>query len=557
MLFKERMQKKFSQIPEKAILMPVPTQKTSVPVADKALKKSWDLARKFDKVDVSNGIPWNLDPAGQGRTLMLYMQSLKIVNHLINAYILTSNTEYLEEAKAIILQWTKYDKKKQHNEMTWVDHATANRFQNLVAFLKYGSHLLNRRERKQLDRLVLRHLSFLKDGANHRLHNHGLMMDQAILVYGFAFNSDEDVQFAINRIKVYFFFVFSQKGTHLENSPQYHKLVCNLFENIETYLASFNQSLGEPIVSMIKRKNEYLLALKTEEGDIPEIGDSAASLLDVKKVKDERFGDFIDWDAGVCVLKQRQHEKENQLVFISGYSTITHKHYDDLSIILNYDGESILRDPGKYNYSISPERRYVKSAKAHSGLYFEDYPYKLDHANRYLQQVRLSKFDPTADFVLVEGINESYEDASWTKRLVIKFLNYPIYVVFDQVHAVQEQSVVSNFNLDHRIGVEEQADGRVALNSAKEHLFCLKEWTGGCLVEVIEGDLDQPRAVNSLKVNELVPTHQVQFTRDPVIGDHHRIISLETGEIKVTDISLEQRVLNIQFSNGTSFEIHT
>ncbi|AOM81691.1 heparinase II/III domain-containing protein [Salisediminibacterium beveridgei] len=557
MLFKEPLQKKFSQIPEKAILMPVPTKKTSVPVADEALKKSWDLARKFDKVDVSKGIPWNLEPAGQGRTLMLYMQSLKIVNHLINAYILTSKAEYLEEAKAIILQWIKYDKKKQHNEMTWVDHATANRFQNLMAFLKYGSHILNHRERKQLDRLVSRHLSFLKDGANHRLHNHGLMMDQAILVYGFAFNSDEDVQFAINRIKVYFFFVFSQKGTHLENSPQYHKLVCNLFENIETYLSSFNQSLGEPIVSMIKRKNEYLLALKTEGGDIPEIGDSAASLLDVKKVKDERFGDFIDWDAGICILKQRQHEIENQLVFISGYSTITHKHYDDLSIILNYDGESILRDPGKYNYSISPERRYVKSAKAHSGLYFDAYPYKLDHANRYLQKVRLTKYDPTADFVLVEGINESYEDASWTKRLVVKFLNHPIYVVFDQVHAVEEQRVVSNFNLDHRIGVVKQADGRVLLTSAKGHPFCLKEWTGACLTEVNEGNLDEPKAVNSLKVNELVPTHQVQFTRDAVIGDHHRIISLETGDVKVTEISRVNSVLRIQLSNGSTYELYT
>src|SRR5699024_10808572 len=96
-------------------------------------------------------------------------------------------------------------------------------------------------------------------------------------------------------------------------------------------------------------------------------------------------------EAGISVI-QNNNNNPMFMTFICGYSTMVHKHKDDLSITLNYNNKDFLVDPGKYNYSSSPIRKYITSKEAHSSFYLKNYDYQLKRDNRYTRKVSLSNF---------------------------------------------------------------------------------------------------------------------------------------------------------------------
>src|SRR5699024_3275853 len=75
------------------------------------------------------------------------------------------------------------------------------------------------------------HCNFLYDEDNYKNNNHGIMMDNALLTASYFsenINKNFYIEKAFYRLKYAINRDFTRKGLHLENSPEYHRLVLNL-----------------------------------------------------------------------------------------------------------------------------------------------------------------------------------------------------------------------------------------------------------------------------------------------------------------------------------------
>ena len=84
------------------------------------------------------------------------------------------------------------------------------------------------------------------------------MMDQSLIVLGSVLKDDHLFDVGYNRVKETFWMSFSRKGIHLENTPDYHKMVVKLYVNIENYLNTKGKTLGKHIVKSIKSSKTTL-----------------------------------------------------------------------------------------------------------------------------------------------------------------------------------------------------------------------------------------------------------------------------------------------------------
>ena len=381
---------------------------------DKHTKKNADLALKdiivpfpnFDSADFSESYDWQIDRSEKyGHSYQLYIQALRIVSSLLLEYEESENMEYLRKARFIIESWMDFKDTEPENRMIWYDHPAANRAQNIIHFLFLSKNKLKIDEERYYDTL-LEHAEFMSDPSEYRPNNHGLMMDRALMILGRILDRKDMFNIGYYRAIDTFWFSFSAKAVHLENSPEYHTMVRNMYLRMEEYLNNHNLSFGENVKGYLEKSKDYLDILSRPDRRLPALGDSGNSI----GTQSKKYKNFVDYEAGISVLQYSQ-PKPLYLSFISGFSTNTHKHRDDLSITLQYDREDILVDPGKFNYSRNPIRTYMQSPKAHSTLFFERDKYTKDHNNRFTRLIETTNFFENDKYVLVTGVNNGFKNS--------------------------------------------------------------------------------------------------------------------------------------------------
>ncbi|MBS4223365.1 alginate lyase family protein [Bacillus sp. FJAT-49682] len=336
-------------------------------------------------------------------------------------------------------------------------------------------------------------------------------MDRALIQSGVVFEyeqSDNWINKGLFRLKDNFYHSYSSRGIHLENSSEYHLVVQNHFISIEDFLNKYNLSLGSEIVDIFEQIEDYYSYILKPDGFLPTIGDSSRKKINNKNKK---YTSLLDLDAGIAILQSKNNsnpKRSTWMSFVCGYSTLTHKHLDDLSITLFYNGDDIFVDSGKHSYGSSPARGYVRSAKAHNTIVINDKNYKLPKPKIAKDKITITDYASNQIYYFVKGRNFAYEGVSIERSLI--FFKPDVCIILDRIMNGQSQKVSQIFNLGPSTSVIQKDINHTIIKAPNSHIH-IEQLNGADELVVHKGNKDKPYAVISEQFSKLTETHQLEY----------------------------------------------
>jgi hypothetical protein len=516
-------------------------------IAKMVLEDKYYIHKGLEIIEFSNGIDWNYQHCNSPNSYQLYLQTLDIISHLCNYYEKTKELVYLQKGYEILVDWCNHDRTtKIKNPYRWYNHTVASRATNIILLFATLKGKITVDEDFFYD-LLLEHTEFLYEDRNYVENNHGIMMDRALILATIVLNQHpsyaEWQDKAIYRIKDAFNRDFSQKGVHLENSPDYHSLVRRIFTSTEELLNKNNLTLGKEIKNALLLAERYFQFIAKPDKTLPMIGDTSKSrALKIEK----QFDSFIDTEAGIAILQHKDSSNPKNstwISFICGYGSKTHKHMDDLSFNLFYQGNDIFIDSGKYNYDKKDKyRNYIISPLAHSTIAVEGLNYAIDKPVMNQHKIKMTDFGSNPYFDQITGINHAYEGIEMERTLL--FFKPDILILFDHIVSEQEHNYIQIFNLDPHIELSHKEENLVQLKSNEEiveisQLLTVNE------VKYYAADRETPRAIMSEKFGQILDNSQVEFLIQGKSAKFLSVIKMGTNNTRLSDISYDENSRNL------------
>jgi hypothetical protein len=352
---------------------------------NKAAEQHLVTARSFEEAELDfRSFNWHTPE--RDRNWWWQMQALPFLGWFNSSYSLFSN-EQQQAAIKFCLQslhnWQQQAASGDTSPLVWHDHATAFRLRNIVNWLLIcikSGHLSQLQEadpQLQFIPMIEQHLAWLANDNNYSKHtNHGF--DQALVVYSIVMYRSDNIwqrhaEQASARLQDELSFAFTDEGVHKENSPGYHKFMLG---RVKTLIGL--KELGDTQVSSVatlyvNKATAFLEAITLPNGFLPMIGDTRGSEAGLKTEITEDLKVFDYSKSGYVIVKGRDHKnKEFCLIFKNAHDSHYHRHDDDLSIYLYYDGEVLLGDGGLGSHNEKdPRRIFLRSAKSHNVPYVD------------------------------------------------------------------------------------------------------------------------------------------------------------------------------------------
>lgn len=308
-------------------------------------------------------------------------------------------------------------------------------------------------------------------------------------------------------------------------------MVVKMYQDMEKYLNKHDQTFGNVINKRLGVAAEFLPVISRPDKRLPALGDSGNSALGRTK----KFKNFSDDELGLTVIQREDFYTS----FTAGYSTITHKHRDDLSITLFYKGDDILVDSGKFSYGGDIRRRYIMSPQAHSTLFFNNEDYKLDNDNRFTRSVQTTKFFDNKKYTFVEGKNHSFE-SSKISRVVIVLENYPVVILLDSAESEAEAKIYQNFNLSPKVEILNYEDSTATIKTKSGNIVTFTQLQDTEeKIDIVPSQTEPVQSIVTSGYGKAVETKQLRFSA---------AVNNESNYVFKTIISMDDS-LNIQVTD--------
>lgn len=518
-------------------------------IVEKAMNNIIIPFPNFSSFNMDELIDWDTTDEKYGDSYQLYIHSLRFVNELLITYDATREIMYIDKAKEYIESWVTYTANNVGSNMVWYDHPTAQRIQVIIYYL-YLVKDIHKIDETQYINILRYHSKFLANNNNYRRNNHGLMMDRSLMILGNILKDDMIFNIGYYRSIDTFWHSYSYTGLHLENSPEYHNMVTNMYIELQKYLTLSGKTYGSTIIAFLNRARTLRNIFTKPNKVIPSIGDSGNGVVKINK----KFENFIDYAAGLAIIQEERNEYF--LTFISGYATITHKHIDDLSFNLFYKGKDFFVDPGKFSYSKHPYRKYVKSFKGHSGVFINNKNYKISDENRLSKKVYIDHHFESELYTMIKGTNNSYDEGGLSRTII--FLKDPqITFIIDEVSADEDITVLHNFNLHHKVETIKLNNHSFKLVNGNVSLI-LNNHNENSFEKIIGDKIQEPyKAINSVVFNEVIESSQLNYNEELIAkGSSLNIYSIYDGEIESPiEVDAKDGVLTVIYA-GKKYNIN-
>ena len=321
---------------------------------------------------IMGDVDWGYHWTSNDKTNRLYFLSMHYVGELLDAYQNTQNLDFLNISKEILKSFMiAYQNEPSKFAMTSSeDQAYYLRTGVIVKAIQTFRTLPNQREFcADLIELLIRHAEWLFDDKHHVENNHGVMTDFGLIICCTQLRPlEEKVNVWLDRANSRLLRLiqnsFDEDGMNNENSFDYQRYNIKLYSMIIEF--SRHYCIGEsfvssavPIIAKAKNAFQYLI---WHDGLIPPIGDSPINSSGLISINESK------WFRGSNVLII----KNDRLYFSlkCGFKIPSHKHVDESSITLRFDGKDILVDSGSYSYDrADPYRICLESTRGHTGIY--------------------------------------------------------------------------------------------------------------------------------------------------------------------------------------------
>ena len=301
-------------------------------------------------------------------------------------------------AREMVTNWLErsYFQPDGDKKFAWYDHGTAERLVAMVLMWSIGlEHRFDHRFMARLRTAIFRHGQLLASElfyASHqptRYHNHAWFQDIALMATSLAMKdfpcAEHWLETSISRLTDQLEqLIVRDKGyaVFVENSIGYHQGVQRLVE-FAAELVTFagKDSLIPTIGKELPRFSEFF---RYPDNRAPAQGDTfrrsnarGTELQRLKPYPDPAF--TVLPKAGYAIVKGN-HDGSRFMVSVLATSLCrTHKHEDNLSFTLFFDGLEWLIDPSFYSHEyIAPLPAYLRSAAAHNCLALPGRSYSID-----------------------------------------------------------------------------------------------------------------------------------------------------------------------------------
>lgn len=375
-------------------------------------------------------------------TFRFAWQGLHLVINLLLSAKKTGLVAPVFAARSLVDNWLdkSYYQPDEDIKFTWYDHGTAER---LLAFILMWDKAIefgfDQRFMQRLGEAIVSHARLLHSEAFYayhqpdRYHNHAWFQDAALTAAALAFPSHCESQCwlsnAISRFEDQLDkLIVRDNGfaVFVENSIGYHHGVQRLAELVGALVELSGQTTEIPTVA--KELIAWSDFLRYPDGRVPAQGDTFR--LPPRVGADLRRG--AAWSdpactvlpkAGYAVFKGNYDDKPWMLCLFNTSLSKTHKHEDNLSITLWFDGIEWLIDPSFYSHEYAESTSsYLRSAKAHNMVFSDVFNYSIEPGKAELAATYTKdNFEVVAKSYCVEGLELQRRISGGVDGLLLNF----------------------------------------------------------------------------------------------------------------------------------------
>lgn len=540
--------------------------------ADELLNNNLIVNEKISdyvKYDIDN-IDWDIDATESPNTFSLYLHSLRPVYYLSRAYLETNDLKYVVAAQKFVTSWSEYDKNiRKKNRYTWYDHSVAERTENLIYFSIIYQSIQEQDENilNLTNDLVNLNAKWLFDDKNYvQKHNHGIFEDGSLIKTGHYLNNNDYINKGVSRLDEQLKFAFPNKAVHIENSIGYHMGIISYLKNLYGFLDNFDITYSDTLLEYYNGALDFLVYINKPNLTTPYIGDTIGAesnntinslnnmnnkYLDYvfsKGTKGDRpeFTKKVYIEDGYSILRESwdssNFEQSTWLLFKSGYLSSTHKHADDLSLLLYSKGHDIFIDPGMYNYMVGdPLHDYLNSSLAHNTVTVDDNSYSVSMFNS--RKVGLYEFENFDGYDKLTGFNNIYPGVNIDRS--IAYVNENEFFIIDDIVSVDEHKYSQIYHLSNDVELlENNLNYSVIKIKGTNYSVLLQQLNGSENVNVYAGnENDKYLSYVSNKLNSVIPTKTMVF--DKVGKSDKFITSVKIIKDEEVDFYIENKPIYI------------
>lgn len=415
---------------------------------------------QYAAVTLEDPIDWTADPYGK----KLWRYNLHYFDFgvsLAKAFVFTGDERYKGRFVRLVSDWIEHN--RYGVSEGWERYAVAKRLLNWVEAIRIfdetGSLL---KDNPSILASIWLHADFmLKNLEYDALYNHLLINGRALYATGSVLPSMPDAKRFRDKGLTIIRRSLKQEvlpdGGYAERSPSYHLLV--LIDFFECMMLA--EDIGEPfdpwMNETILKMTEHMAGLMKPDRTLPMLNDACrdfpmnpAKFLAAATVRFQRPdfaslagepSQYLLWhfahsgldryqkleckwpdfttksypDTGYFVIRTGWERDDTYLVFDCGpigpSKQLAHAHADTLSFELAANGQTLIADPGIYEYEAGPWRDYFRSTAAHNTVTVDgqnqSFVWKsfrvAEMANAYLQL-----FDETKEYIIIKGSQDGY-----------------------------------------------------------------------------------------------------------------------------------------------------
>ena len=334
-------------------------------------------------------------------------------------------------ARDVVSQWLErsYYAPDPDSKYAWYDHGVADRMLALLLIWAEGLERdFDQRFMTRVGEAIVRHAQLLESElfyASHqrvRYHNHAWFQDVALLATATAFPDYPSAtrwrDRACERLADQMEMLIVRDGgfaVSIENSIGYQQGVQQLgeFAGALTRLAGMTSVVAE----VARELSAFFDFLRYPDGSRPAQGDSSRSptrsptpTSASSPIVQPAFAALPK--AGYGVVKGEHDGIPFMLCLFATSLSKTHKHEDDLSFTLFFDGIEWLIDPSFYSHEYQrPLPAYLRSAVAHNSICLPGVAYSIEPGSARLQGICED------DAFRFEGFHTCYADTTVTRTV--------------------------------------------------------------------------------------------------------------------------------------------
>ncbi len=389
----------------------------------------------------------------------------------------TKNISGLFAARDFVSQWLEHSffSPDEDKKFTWYDHGTAER--QIVLLLLWAEGLKLGFDQRFMLRLLysiyyhaqlLNSEMFYASHQRNRYHNHAWFQDVALMCTAFILpeflSANDWFENAYSRLMDQFNNLIKHEKNHavfIENSIGYHLGIQRLIKFIEQLTKSKN---NQYISKISHELDNFSNLMRYPDDRIPSQGDTFRKSNSLNANGVIRGTPYIKPEiialekAGYIIVKGNHEDSPFMLTMFSTSLSSTHKHDDNLSFTLFFDGIEWLVDPSFYSHEYhQPINSYLRSAAGHNNIAIPEMEYSIIPGKTVIRA------KCKGEFFEIKGSHTAYNDFE-IHRVLKGNINTLTFNIIDKITSLGTRNVKAFNSLHLGEGVSaEHVDGLLIL----------------------------------------------------------------------------------------------